>query len=119
MNVSGIVAIGRRLANDGLIDSAVVYDRSAVADGHGGETFTYTARPAEVRCAVLTTKDTPLANEAGLLQGPQLSTILMPYGTEVPEGSRLVVAGVTFEVVSRLSAESDRTVVERFVGRAL
>jgi hypothetical protein len=117
MEVAPLVAAGRRMSAGTFVDISTIYDRAIVSDGHGGQTSTYVARPATIKVSLVGVKDTPLADDMGVLKGTATVLVLCPYGTDLPDGARLSVAGLMYEVVGRRSAESARTVVERFLAR--
>ena len=117
MLVVPLVAAGRRMAAGTFVDVSTIYDRAIVSDGHGGQAATYTARPAQVAVSLVGVKDTPLSDDMGVLKGTATVMVLCPWGTDLPDGTRLATSGVTYEVVGRRSAESNRTVVERYLAR--
>lgn len=117
VDVAGLVAAGRELASGAFLDSATVRDRTLVPDGHGGSAEVFTARPAPVMMSLVQVKDGEVVDDAGVLQGQAMVTAMCAYGTDLPDGTRVDVLGVSYEVVARRSAESARTVLERYVLR--
>lgn len=119
MDVAPLVAAGRRMAAGTFVDLSTISDRTLVSDGHGGQDTTYTARPVQILVTLVGVKDTALADDSGVLKGTATVTVLCPWGTDLPDGTRLTTSGVTYEIVGRRSAESNRTVVERYLAREL
>jgi hypothetical protein len=117
MDVVPLVAAGRRMAVGTFVDVSTISDRAIVSDGHGGQTTTYVPRAAQISVSLVGVKDTPLADDMGVLKGTATVMVLCPWGTDLPDGARLTTSGVTYEVVGRRSAESNRTVMERYLAR--
>lgn len=89
-----IVAIGRRLIGDTLLDSAIIGDRVLVADGYGGWTETWVDRPSAVPCRYVsrqmgTQTDSDPRTGLGEFGFPEGMAVLFEVSTNIVEGGRI------------------------------
>lgn len=117
MSAESLFRLGRRLVAPTLLDTATHYAHALVSDGHGGHTSAWTTVVKTFACRVVGVKDQLASSVGDVLQGPATAVILCEYGTELPDGDRVAVNGVTYQIGARISAESVTTVVERYIGR--
>lgn len=91
------LASARRSAERSLPGVAVIYRRTALSDGQGGQTWSW-GEVETVRCRLA-----PRAADERVQEG-RLATVtgwqlLLPWGTELYAVDRVVVAGEWYEIV--------------------
>jgi hypothetical protein len=117
VNVTALIATGRRIAGDALLDVGSIADATQVSDGRGGWTTAYIPRPDTIRCRVVGVKDQLAADISDVLQGPNTAIILCEFGTEMDDGTHVTINSTTYQIGARISADSVTTVLERYIGR--
>jgi hypothetical protein len=116
--MDALVALGRRLVSDTLIDSGVILDYSKVPDGKGGVSDSWTTRAGAVPCRLVREKDQILSDVGGVVTGPGTPILLVAVGVDFQDRDRIVVNGAgTYQAVGRLHAKSDTTVIQRIIVR--
>jgi|GEM_PF-4700353 len=82
-----------------LMVSGAVWRKQTVADGGGGQTVTWVEQAVTVDVQLVSPSDTE--RETAAQQGVEVThTAVLPVGTTVRRGDRLVIGDVTVELVS-------------------
>lgn len=117
MNVDSLVQLGRRLIADTLLDAGTIYVHTVVTDNSGGWTDVWTARQGIQACRLVTPKDQPLTNIGDVLSGPAVVILELPIDVAFDDSDRILVNGILYQAVGKISAESVTAVVQRIVVR--
>lgn len=126
VDVRRIVDVGRRLIDDTLLDSAIIGDRSMVADGYGGWTEIWTDRASSTACRYVsrqmgTQTDSDPRTGAGEFGFPEGQAVLFAVGTDVIEGDRITnpVTGAQWIVTASRTPDSQLQTVLRVIVREM
>lgn len=90
MSIKAVVNSGRRLVATTLLDRARIHDRTVSRDTTGGQVEVWTPRTKVTRCRFTRPKDDEATAQLDSVYGPTEQFLLLPVGTVVKEGSRIV-----------------------------
>jgi hypothetical protein len=125
-DVRRIVAIGRRLIGETLLDEAVIGDRTLVADGYGGWTETWTNRTSRVPCRYVARQagaqaDSDPRTGLGEYGFPEGVAVLLAYDVPIEEGDRITDprTGNRWIATARRSPDSVLSTLTRVIVREM
>lgn len=119
MSIESIIAQGRRLTKNALLDSGLISDRTFVDDELGGRSETWVPRSQPIACRVVQPRDSALEGRSGLLQQAGVRILLVEVGTDVEENDRILVNGQDYVVIADLAPNSVTSIIDRYVIREI
>lgn len=115
LSVSDIARI-RQAQADALPDSALVYRRSMMGDGQGGQAEHW-SEPISVSCRLRPMATEDVARYADKMTAAGGWVITLPHDTDVAAFDRITVGGVDYRVVGTQVGESWLSAVRAYCER--